>query len=306
MTLLGSGLVSVAQSVPSAPQCGAPPKIKIPNSNTAGNSNPASNSIASAPCPQPAPQTTPQVESSQHPVKRVFLRNDRIEVIPPHKLILAQEAEIPLVLHSQGLASVNVSQVQYRYPNRQGPDPAHGSEMKVPILNHADGSPYIKIIPMRLGQVELDLSGIFPDGGLFHKEVKFDVEPPERKPVKLVVGQGGSPQSTTPVILMHLSGENRNSLNVNAQYDNVAELLEIDPSFPRFVVRTRDNKPIIHLDESTGIITPLNVGQALIETWFGGKKNLTCVEVTQNIGDWYDHSLCKGLLASGEELPRKE
>jgi hypothetical protein len=70
-----------------------------------------------------------------------------------------------------------------------------------------------------------------------------------------------------------------------------------------FKVRTKAVVPIIHLDKSTGVVTPVNIGIALVESKFSEKKVFTCLIVTQKVNDWYDHHGCDKLLGSGEELP---
>jgi hypothetical protein len=292
--------------VKASSQCPPAPRIGVLRGYVPpGNPGTPPTSSDSTPCG--AHQVSAQAVAPKTPAVPIFPANERVEaMVPPHKLILAEENEIPLVIHAKGIVSVGSGQTQYHGDDGQTPDPVEGSGADLPILYHSNGSAYVKVIPMRLGKVELLLSGRFPDGGVFFKRVMLDVDPPEHKPLKLVVGQGVSPQSTSPMIFMHLAGQDRDSLNVNALYDNVKNLIAINPSFVRYIVRTRDNLPIIHLDESTGLITPVNVGHALVETWYGGKKNLTCVVVGQNIGDNYDRSRCKDLLASGEELPHPE
>jgi hypothetical protein len=292
------------------PQCGKQPaavKIASPKADPSMNSQPATPSTDTMPCQQPTDQpVSPQAANSNQLAKRVFVINNRVDVmVPQHQLKLVEESEIPLDIHAPGLVTVNTYQVQYRFKGGLDPDLVYGSHVTLPILHQADGSSYIKIIPMRLGEVTVDLSGAFPDGGIFHKNVILNVIPSDRKPAKLVVGRLGSPQSPSRMIFMHLGGDRnyRSSLNVNAQYDNVKDLIRIDAAFARFAVRTRSNGPVIRLDESTGVITPANVGEALVETYFGGKTNFTCVVVTQKLDGYYNQSRCKDLLGPGQTLP---
>jgi hypothetical protein len=255
-----------------------------------------------SPCPTPTSQRRPQEEAKKSTAP-VFPADDRVDILPPERdFKLAEEAQIPLVIHAKGLVSVKSIQGQYRGGNSLRPSTIIGSQKTLSVLYRGDGSAYVQVTPMGLGKVRLYLSGKFPDGGSFMKSTDLEVDVPNRKPVKLVVGHGGMPNSPSPVIFLQMTGQHRNSVNVNALYENVKELIEIPPSFVKFQVRTHGNSPAIHLDEATGIITPIHVGQELVVTRFGGLKNLTCVVVTQNSFDGYDHSVCKDLLLPGEAL----
>jgi hypothetical protein len=255
------------------------------------------------PCPPSSP-----AKNTPHHTPPTFRANDRVEILsPPGDLRLAEEAEIPLAIHAKGLVSVNTGQSRYHNGTSSDAPGIFGSGVTLPILHHEDGSAYIKVTPMGLGTIQLDIGGRFSDGGYFDKTIELQVGVPEHKPIKLVVGQGGMPNSPSPVIFLQI-GPHRNSVNVNALYGNVKELIEIPASFAKFTVRSHDDPPAIHLDESTGIITPIHVGQALVITRFAGLKHLSCVIVTQNVFDGYVHPPCKNLLASGEalELPSME
>jgi hypothetical protein len=296
---------SIQANAATSKPCGSKPKVLVLQSNgTTSEAQGGNESDDSSPCSATTnPQKQSQEASPKQSATRTFLMNDRVEIMPPRgELRLAEEGEIPLILRAKGLASVDSVQGQYHGKDEPAPSVVFGSRRELRILHYADGSAYIKIIPMGLGNVQLTLSGRFPDGGIFSKHLTLDVGLPERKPAKLVVGQGVTPQSTTPVIFMHLAGHDRNSVNVNALYDNIKDAIEINPAFVNFTVRTRNNSQIIHLKKSTGTITPINVGQALVVTRFGGLKNLTCIVVTQNMNDWYDHSACRDLLQPGETL----
>jgi hypothetical protein len=282
-------------------QCGPRPRVLVLGPD--GKPKHDSNEPEDWPlCPPSSP-----AKSTTQPLSRTFPAGDRVDILPaPGDIRLAEEAELPLAIRAKGLVKVSSAQARYVGENSFNPG-IFGSDKTLPVLYHPDGTAYIKVTPMGLGQVQLSIFGRFPDGGYFMKRTKLQVGVPEHKPIKLVVGQGGMPNSPSPVIFLQI-GPHRNSVNVNALYGNVKELIEIPASFAKFTIRSHDDPPAIHLDESTGIITPIHVGQALVVTSFAGLKHLSCVIVTQNVFDGYVHPPCKNLLALDEalDLPSRE
>jgi hypothetical protein len=96
-------------------------------------------------------------------------------------------------------------------------------------------------------------------------------------------------------------------LSVHARYQGVKDIIAIGLTFVTFKVRTVQNAPIINLDESTGLLTPIHVGHALVETKFGGLTNLSCVVVESKFDkNRYDRSQCEELLLPGERLSAAE
>jgi hypothetical protein len=232
----------------------------------------------------------------------------RLDILAPsQKLKLAEENEVALQIHAPGLTKVETNQVQYR-PWETGPHKtphfAQGGWAMVPVLYHADGSAYVNVIPRLLGQVVLKVVARFPDGGETQTEAVLTVGPPERSPDKLIVGSGGAPTMNARRMSIFLRPENRiYFLAVGAFYGNVKEQVQIDPAFASFEVRTANGTSIIELDKSLGSIKPLQLGETLVETSFGGWSNLTCVVVENdfdpNVRNFLD---CKSLLLPGERL----
>jgi hypothetical protein len=247
----------------------------------------------SSPCAAPESVLGATAESAKKTtVPSIFLANDRVNIETPSKdLVLAEENEISLNVHSPGLLKTAT------YQRGEAPEPPiAGGVMETPIQHRQDGSTYILIRPMRLGEVTLSISGRFPDGGYFHKEVRVNVRPPERGPSKLTVGD-------LSVIRMHLAGQNRRKLNVTAFYDGVIEPIWIGAPFVRYTLKANGQAPVISVDETNGVITPLNTGEVLVTTTFGGKEVLTCVVVTQNFYGYNDPAPCERLLRPGQQLP---
>jgi len=252
--------------------------------------------------------TIPQNEKPLSPRVNVFLAPDRIEVIPPSTpLKLAEENELSLRIKSPGAVMMATEQAQYAPQDavtRLIPSIPHGSYADLPIQYRDDGTAFIKIIPRRLGTVVFSLRAHFPDGGLTKVSATLTVEPPARSPKRLIVGHDGTPTSTPTHYSYLYPDTDKGGLSIFADYDNLKEEVTIDPSFVRFKVRTANGASIIKINKSTGRITPLQLGEALVETRFGGLKNLTCVVVEEELdrNRTGPPQTCKSLLLPGERL----
>ncbi|WP_263416050.1 hypothetical protein [Terriglobus albidus] len=219
---------------------------------------------------------------------------------PSHDFKLAEESEITLRPHAPGLTAVETQQIQYQpddVASRQRPHFPEGGAVTIPISYHPDGSATIKIVPRLLGHIVLRINAIFPDGGTTTSEITLNIRPSDQSPEKLIV-------SDFPWIRTFLDPkEPVRSLTVRAIYKNLKEEVTIDPSFASFHVRNANNSaPVISMDATKGLIKPLRIGDALVETSFGGWTNLTCITVN----DHYDPNLrdpfdCKSLLRPGEK-----
>jgi hypothetical protein len=115
----------------------------------------------------------------------LFAANDRIKIIAPStSLKLAEENELSLSIHASSLVKVETDQAQYLpedlQTRRLPPSRPEGGYTVLPILYHSDGSPYVKVIPRRLGKVVLELRAFFEDGGSTKTDVTLDVVPPSR------------------------------------------------------------------------------------------------------------------------------
>jgi hypothetical protein len=244
----------------------------------------------------------------EEPNVHIFQANDRVEILAPeHNLKLAEENEIPIRIHFPGLVKIDSQQLLYApsdMKTRLLPYLPEGGFAVLPILYHADGSAYVKVIPRRLGQIVFEIWANFPDGGYVKTETVLTVGLPDRLPQKLIIGQLGVPNANTPQMTVYLKPETaRRALTTGVVYENLKEQIQIDPAFVSFEVRTANDASIIELDKSTGSIKPLQVGEALVQTTFGGWTNLTCVVVEEqfdpNMGATQN---CKSLLLPGEKL----
>jgi pimeloyl-ACP methyl ester carboxylesterase len=251
-----------------------------------------------------------QASSASPQRKDAFFTTGRIEAVAPiGNLKLAEENEIPLRIHTQGLTHLSISQTHYQ-GDLTGPESkrVHTSitagSSDVPIEFRSDASAYVRVIPLRLGHIKIDMGGRYPDGGIVQMSLMLNVELPSRSPKRINIGQLGLPSKPAPVAFAFLNPKGRSyALRISAEYDGVAAEIPIDAHSAAFKVRMANGASVIQFDKSTGFFKPLNVGEALIETTFGGWKELTCIDVE----DRFDFDLtrpgdCKSLLLPGEKL----
>jgi hypothetical protein len=233
----------------------------------------------------------------------VFPANDRLEILyPEQQITLAESIEIPLRIQGQGLTDLESSQTQYIMDNREMPDFVAGAKRDVEVLHHQNGSPYVKIVPMRLGKLELALNGRFPDGGIVFQKLMLDVRPSQKQPEQLIIGPGSAPRRNMSTLFLGVAGPNtRGALQVFAKYEGLDTVVKIDPAFATFSVTTGEQPAPFEFDKKTGFLTPIQTGQALVETTFGGRTNLTCVVVTGGSGT-PPNEHCQRLLSPGEKL----
>jgi hypothetical protein len=142
----------------------------------------------------------------------------------------------------------------------------------------------------------------FADGGEERERIDVQVIPSERQPEKLRITLGGDDRRDTPVVYMDLSEAHRTKhLDPVAIYRNVTSPVPLNASVVTFKLI---NGGAAEIDPSTGIVTALNIGQALLETSFGGLSTLTCIDVMQIGGGL--RSRCEELLPPGRRLPLSE
>jgi hypothetical protein len=227
--------------------------------------------------------------------------SDQVEAVLDHPLTLAEPAQIPLRIHSAGLSIVQVAQVQYLDKSSRTPDFVDGGrETSVPILNSADGTPYITITPLRLGKLYLDLSGGFPGRRIVFKQIELDVVPGQKRPEKMSVGENGRDNFRTRLSMT----DGWEPLWIYVTYEGIPVPIKIDASYVSFRVVSGDQGDPIRLDHTTGRLTPLHPGQALVQTSFGGLTNWTCVNVGPVNPQQVSRATwdCQQLLPPGQKL----
>ncbi len=183
------------------------------------------------------------------------------------------------------------------------PYPAPEEDRGLPVSYDSSGGASISATPLKLGKAQLALFVIFTDGGFERKTINVQVVQSQQQPERLVITPwGGDNRRNHPVISLDLSDAHRTiDLFPAVIYKNVTppvRLKALDVTFKLI------NSPgaAAEIDPSTGIVTARHVGQALLETSFGGVSTLTCIDVMNDVR-LGPGSRCEELLPAGRSLP---
>lgn len=233
----------------------------------------------------------------------IFVADERVELETPGAIATAGDPmRVYLRLHSSGLARVSTQQIQYFHGDRRFPGSVRGSERQADILRDSHGS-YISVIPLQPGRVELEISGVFDDGGMFHKRISFDATLPLESPQRLLVAQSGLPTRSATVIEMWLNPPGHaTALLTNALYDKIPAPVPLDPSSVSYQILNDRDSPV-SIDEKTGRLTAVLAGKTLIRILFRNQSFLTCVVVEEHLKFTGSHAIdCQKMLPTGQHL----
>jgi hypothetical protein len=216
-------------------------------------------------------------------------------------LKLAEPNPISLQSNGQKVTSVGARWAYYHggvlvYPVNEDDD-------VLPVNTDSSDRAYVNVTPRKLGKAQLMLFVSFADGAVERKTMNVQVVKPQRPPENLVIASGGDYRVDHPVIYLDLSDEKRKKdVDPAAIYKNVTNPVPLNASDVTF---KWINSPgaVAEIDPSTGIVTARHVGQALLETSFGGVSTLTCIDVMNDVR-LGPRSRCEELLPPGRSLPK--
>lgn len=229
-------------------------------------------------------------------VKDKFVADERIQ-IPLEGVSLPLGEPDTLTVHLTGpkVLQTIVYQKVIRISSSEPQEPYEYEDMETSvggpigtvigsIETAPDGSTYVKVVAQRLGKAKFSIHVLFADGGVATRTFEVPVRLPQKPPLQLTNAEDGTAidylesQATT----LHL---------LPTPPDNVRRLLPVvwyqwrvllNASDVKFEVR-QPREPVIRLDETTGEVTALGVGHALIEMSFAGAKSETCVVVMEDL-----------------------
>jgi hypothetical protein len=231
--------------------------------------------------------------------------------VPGYKLKLAEKNEIELRILAPGLTTVFTEQTKFVNGDRSQPYSVYGTEKEVPVIRRA-GKTYIEIVPLQLGEFELEVAGVFPPRRVFVKRVNLVVGLSTHHPEKLIISQTGLPGINAGVVTTTLPCAPEASgcrpyrsifrLFATARYPDVENVAQISAGFLSFRAKNSGDGPVIRINDTNGVVTPLRVGHALVETYFEGLTNRTCVVVEADARVSGRLSDCDDLLSPGEKI----
>ena len=233
---------------------------------------------------------------------KVTFTDNRIAVdVPVQPLRLAEENEITVHIRDGELEKLWTMQAQYRDAAHTVADAVGAGEQETPVLRRADGSQFIRVVPMALGEVQLGLIAQFRGGALDQSAVTLKVGPSSKPPAWIAIAPAGLPRTDTDYLRVNTDDPyttrngGRERIFFEAYYYGLKESITLDPSFMRFRV-IQPSPPVINLD-SNGSIKPLRRGDALLELSYGGAVRRTCVLIRRQ-RDGFDRGTCKQLRLS--------
>jgi hypothetical protein len=227
--------------------------------------------------------------------------------VPPQELKVGEVNELTLGIHVPGLTSVFT--LQKKAGALPFADQVEGGEQELPVLYHADGSAYIRLVPMQLGDIELQIVAVSSERQFDRSTVKLHVGPSSRQPAELWIDSNGFALQQD-VIRLDLDDprwagktpDRRQYLSPVAFYPDVLAPVYLDIPSLQFKVTQPAGAPAIDFDKATGSMRPVRLGNALLETSYGGLVRRTCVQVRTS-RDVFDRDNCKQLRAASPFTP---
>lgn len=217
-------------------------------------------------------------------------------------LKLGEPNDVPVQLHGYAVHSAFAS---FEYMDSAGNPLIDGPEAEVTMRDRPDDSAYVEVVPERVGKAELQLEVLFADGGVQSVTVAADITLPDEKPEKFLVNRGGDDSGTTGTVYLDLSvGSNHINLNPKAVYSESAGPVPVPEEKVQFnIISANAADPPIRMDPSTGRITALHLGHALVQSTFEDFVDLTCVDVLEDASGGEDRTNCAELVPHGITAP---
>ena len=236
-----------------------------------------------------------------------FLADERVDVLTPSQALrIGSYNPVTFDLHALSVARIECHSLSG--------DPCSAwqgqwSHEGLPLQQNSDGSATVNIFPMGFGKQQFTFFILFEDGGVALKKIDTEVDAGSIKPT--AIGSWCSreaPEANAPVEL-HPPQNGREvfpgtaSIVPFACYQGVRLAVPLPPKAVQYRLLSEEARPAIDLDDSTGKVTALHMGQVLVQQSFAGLKWNTCVVV--ELQGEPDVSNCRRMRAqSGTPLPQ--
>jgi hypothetical protein len=221
-----------------------------------------------------------------------FIADERLEIVPPtHPLNVAELNAVTLKIHGAQVARVACDGNCRPITHSIQPDAS-----VLPYQERPDGKIVVQIFPWKSGTVHYDLAVFFEDGGVarksFDAEVGFGSEKP--RGINLSCGSDSYPNPNLPVFLSlpepGLPTFGSGSMLIDACYEGIKSFVELPPNLVTYRIFSDTEAAVISVDQTTGKLTPIRAGEALLEREFHGLKTDTCVVVLTGSDQTIDRS----------------
>lgn len=246
--------------------------------------------------------TQDETSGTSYKVKGIV--NGRLQIPALTQTLKLEEAnKIPILVNGYKVHSAFAKWSYYTIDGHLMP-PDGGND--VTVMYHSDGSAYVSIVPEKLGKLQIAMTVYFEDGGADVARVDAEVVYPDQKPEKFLVATmvTGHTRNSGTIYLDLSESSKHEGLEPIAFYKDAGHPVPIPPTDVSFkLITATESDPPISIDESTGIITALHTGHALIQTTFEGFTVLTCVDIMNNASDGSDRTVCPELVPAGMTAP---
>ncbi len=229
----------------------------------------------------PAQHAQGEQANDRTPLPDIMLIKGRLTVqAPKHALRLGEQNEFDITLAGPVLRVLTVGQSQ---PDGYGNFVMMNDdkEQQPDVQHRKDGSTFVNVVPFGLGEIQFTFFAVFVDGGFEREDVTGQVvaaRPATKlEPEQMLRGKSGHDE-----LFMAVGQEQ--VLWLKAVFDGVPQPIMVAAKDLQFKVRQTRGEPAIHFDPTTGTITSLRLGDALIESSYDGAKQTTCVMVREHDG----------------------
>jgi hypothetical protein len=233
-----------------------------------------------------------------------FVADDRLEIVAPaHPLNVAEDNPIEMNVHGATVARVECE------AGNSGCVPRDGYGKVPPPLGFeqsANGKVVVQIFPAQLntGDSEFKFAVLFADGGVARRTLSASVGFGTKRPRGINM-PGGNDSYGNPNAPLRLFAPDHGrpaspttNLWIDACYDGIPGFVVLPPKVVTYRVLSDEDQLPIQVDSTTGQVTALRPGQALLERRFRGLKSETCFVVAPSAEqDAGDLSNCRVLRA---------
>ena len=212
-----------------------------------------------------------------------FVADDRVEIeAPAGPPTIAQDNAIRMKVSGSTVVRVECDAEGYPCVARDDyrkPVPPFTFEQQ------KDGEIGVRVFPTRLDAVKFSFTVLFADGGVAHRSLTTKADFGNTKPrgINMPCGNDSYPNPNLPHRLYApYAGEAptpTTDLWIDACFNGLAGFVVLPANLVTYRVVGGEGEPVIQVDATTGQVTALRTGQALLEREFRGLKSETCFVV---------------------------
>ena len=147
------------------------------------------------------------------------------------------------------------------------------------ITSEKNGVGSFSLIPIRTGRIQIRVLGFLPCEGMFKEAITVTVKDPIDRPYKFFLSRDDL--TTGGVVGLSLDVPTAHQLRPSMASGPSSNSLPLDQHSVSYLVTSDRGSQVISVD-SSGVIRPVGVGQALVEASFNGAKAYACVVVKQH------------------------